>query len=236
MQKFLIKTFLLSLICSTLFANTRYGAIICHQDNFHCLKVQEGQTWESLFSDRQQIDLLQRVNRMNIELRPGMTIAIPDHLEQLSIYDVSPFPRYIPENGEKTVFIDQHQLAWAAYNESGELIWWGPVSPGSGQCAKEQGDCLTPSGSFRIIRKSDENCISTVFPVRANGEGGGAIMPYCMHFWRGFALHGSEEVPGFAASHGCVRMFVQDARWLNEEFVDLPGSGGKTGTRVIIND
>ena len=60
-------------------------------------------------------------------------------------------------------------------------------------------------------------------------------MPYCMHFWRGIALHGSEEVPGYSASHGCVRLFIQDARWLNEEFVDLPGAGGKIGTRVIIN-
>jgi lipoprotein-anchoring transpeptidase ErfK/SrfK len=126
-------------------------------------------------------------------------------------------------------------LAWAAYNEGGELVWWGPVSPGSGHCTKSQGECLTPSGSFRIIRKSDETCVSTVFPIRSDGESGGAIMPYCMHFWRGFALHGSEDVPGYAASHGCVRMFIQDARWLNEEFIDLPGAGGKTGTRVIIN-
>ena len=172
---------------------------------------------------------------MNIELRPNMILAIPDYLDSLTIYDVSPFPRFIPENGEKTIYVDQFQLAWGAYNESGELIWWGPISPGSGHCNNSQGDCLTPSGSFRIIRKSDETCISTVFPIRQNGESGGAIMPYCMHFWRGFALHGSEDVPGYAASHGCVRMFIQDARWLNEEFIELPGAGGKIGTRVIIN-
>lgn len=217
------------------FAATRYGSVLCHQEHFHCLEVKSGETWASLFQDPQQIDLLQRINRMNVELKAGMILAIPDYLDALSIYDVSPFPRFIQENGEKTIYIDQFQLAWGAYNEAGELIWWGPISPGSGHCNSGQGDCLTPTGSFRIIRKSDETCISTVFPIRQDGASGGAIMPYCMHFWRGFALHGSEDVPGYAASHGCVRMFIQDARWLNEEFIDLPGAGGKIGTRVIIN-
>ena len=58
-------------------------------------------------------------------------------------------------------------------------------------------------------------------------------MPYCMHFFRGYALHGSRTVPGYADSHGCVRMFIEDARWLNEEFIDVPGEGYQ-GTRVIV--
>lgn len=45
-------------------------------------------------------------------------------------------------------------------------------------------------------------------------------MPWCMYFHGGFALHGSYEVPGFNASHGCIRMFVPDAEWLNQEFTN----------------
>lgn len=217
------------------FARVYFGEGICHQAHYHCLKISAQDSWESLFPDEKQRDLVQRINRMNINLRTGMILAVPDHLENLSIYDISPFPKYIPESGEKSIYVDQKKLAWAAYNAQGELVWWGPASGGSGVCSKGQGDCLTPVGSFRIIRKNDENCVSTVFPIRPNGESGGAIMPYCMHFWRGIALHGSEEVPGYQASHGCVRLFIQDAQWLNEEFVDLPGAGGKIGTRVIIN-
>lgn len=213
-----------------------YGEQFCHHADYHCIQVKSGDTWDNLFTEPNQIDLVQRVNRINIELRPGMTLAIPNNLEQLSIYDIAPFPRFIPASGEKSIYVNQKKLAWAAYNPQGELVWWGPASGGSGVCPASQGDCLTPAGSFRIIRKNDETCISTVFPKRANGESGGAIMPYCMHFWRGYALHGSEEVPGKAASHGCVRLFVQDARWLNESFVDLPGAGGKIGTRVVITE
>jgi lipoprotein-anchoring transpeptidase ErfK/SrfK len=40
-----------------------------------------------------------------------------------------------------------------------------------------------------------------------------------MYFHNGFALHGSYEVPGYNASHGCVRIFVNDAKWLNQDFV-----------------
>lgn len=226
---------------SILFISHAYAGKIslelCNSSDYHCVTIKNGEDWESLFKNPKERDLVQRVNRMNIELKPGMIIAIPNHLNELTIYDVSPFPRYIPSTGEKTIYVDQNKLAWGAYNEQGELIHWGPASPGVGpnRCSKSQGDCSTPSGSFRIIRKNDETCISTVFPVRENGESGGALMPYCMHFWRGFALHGSEEVPGYAASHGCIRLFVQDARWLNEDFVDLPGAGGKIGTRVIIS-
>jgi lipoprotein-anchoring transpeptidase ErfK/SrfK len=75
--------------------------------------------------------------------------------------------------------------------------------------------------------------VSTAFPRRADGFHGGAPMPYCMHFYRGYALHGSTTVPGYRASHGCIRMFIEDARWLNEEFIDLPYSNQK-GTKVVI--
>ena len=44
-------------------------------------------------------------------------------------------------------------------------------------------------------------------------------MPYCMFFHGGYALHGSNFVPDYNASHGCVRMSPDDAQWLNEDFV-----------------
>jgi hypothetical protein len=212
----------------------RFGESLCNLPDYMCIKVKSGESWESLFPNIEEQDIIRRVNRMNIPLRRGMTIAIPKNIDRLTIYDVSPFPRYIDPVGEKTIYVNQKQLAWGAYDEQGELLWWGPLSSGSGRCSGLDGQCITPSGSFRIIRKQDIECISTAFPVRANGESGGAEMPYCMHFLRGFALHGSDTVPGYRASHGCVRMFIEDARWLNEEFIDLPGEGGYKGTRVII--
>jgi hypothetical protein len=216
------------------FAQVRFSETLCKLPDYFCLTVKKEESWDSLFPNAEEQDIVRRVNRMNIRLRPGLVIAVPKNIERLTIYDVSPFPRYIEGDGEKTIYVSQKQLAWGAYDETGELLWWGPLSSGSGGCKGVEGNCKTPAGSFRIIRKQDIDCISTTFPMRGDGNNGGAEMPYCMHFLRGYALHGSYEVPGYRASHGCVRMFIEDARWLNEEFVNVPGEGEK-GTRVIVD-
>lgn len=215
-------------------ATTRYGESLCNSPDYLCIKIKNGESWDDLFPNAEERDMVRRINRMNISLRAGMTIAVPKNIDRLTIYDVSPFPRYIESTGEKTIYVSQKKLAWGAYDVDGELLWWGPISSGLSKCPGVRGGCTTPTGSFRIIRKQDIDCVSTVFPQRTYGESGGALMPYCMHFFRGYALHGSDDVPGFRASHGCVRMFTEDARWLNEEFVDLPG-GGMQGTRVVID-
>lgn len=231
----IIITTILFLFAHISAATQRFGETLCHNAEYSCLKVMEGDTWDSLYPDLREQDIVKRVNRMNISLKEGIILAAPKNLENLTIYDVSPFPRYIEPTGEKEIFVSQKQLAWGAYDEQGELVWWGPISSGSGNCPSIDGHCLTPTGSFRIIRKQDIDCISTVFPVRANGMSGGAEMPFCMHFLTGTALHGSDTLPGYRASHGCVRMFIEDARWLNEDFIDLPGAGGLQGTRVTVD-
>lgn len=217
----------------TALAWTRFGESLCRSPDYFCMKIKAGDQWDTLFPKPEERDIVKRINRMNIRLRASMIIAIPKNLDRLTIYDVSPFPRYIDATGEKTIYVSQKQLAWGAYDANGELLWWGPLSSGSGHCKGIDGTCTTPSGTFRVIRKQDIDCISTTFPIRPYGESGGAEMPYCMHFFRGYALHGSDTVPGYRASHGCVRLFIEDARWLNEEFIELPDSEGQ-GTRVIV--
>lgn len=232
--KWLIASLTLLLLSTPLMAQKLYGEKLCSDPDYFCIKTTRGETWSSLFPNDEAKDIVRRINRMNIRLKPGMIIAIPKNLDRLTIYDVSPFPRYIESDGEKVIFVSQKKLAWGAYDEDGELLWWGPISSGIDGCKNLPGGCNTPTGSYRIIRKQDYDCISTAYPRRADGDNGGAEMPYCMHFYRGYALHGSKEVPGFRASHGCVRLFTEDARWLNEDFIDLPG-GGYRGTRVVID-
>jgi len=215
-------------------ATPLFGEKYCHQPDFSCIKVKSGDTWEKLFPRPDNKNLVRRVNRMNTPLRQGMIIAVPHHLDSLSLYDISPFPRDIGFIGEKIIYVNQSQQAWGAYDESGSLVWWGPISSGLTDCTQVYGGCKTPMGEFRIVRKQDIDCISSTFPQRANGNNGGAPMPYCMHFFRGFALHGSPSVPGYPASHGCIRLFIEDAQWLNQEFIDLPGGGFK-GTRIVID-
>ncbi len=214
-----------------------YGAALCHTAGFTCYRVKPGDTWERIAPDLRQRDLLQRLNRMNINPYPGTYIAMPVDMTDMTIYDVSPFPRYIAAPGVRTIYVSQKELAWGAYDPQGNLVWWGPISPGKAYCSDVRKGCSTPDGSYYVQRKGSITCVSSQFPLKnKDGTKGGAPMPYCMHFWGGYALHGSNFVPGYPDSHGCVRMFTQDAKWLNQHFVTLPQPGGQLGTHVIISE
>ena len=225
----------LSFLSPAMAGRTHYGKKLCNKsDDYVCVKVKRGQSWKSLFPDAEDRDIVRRVNRMNTRVWAGMTIAVPKNLSQVTIYDVAPFPRYIDSNGEKSIYVNQNELAWGAYDENGELLWWGPISSGKNYCADVGKGCKTPGGTYRVYRKQGAGCVSSAFPRRKSGIHGGAPMPYCMHFHRGFALHGAPVVPGYRDSHGCVRLFVEDAKWLNEQFIDAPKKGQKAGTKVIV--
>lgn len=201
-----------------------YGERLCKKDSrYACYTIEREQNWDNLFYTHTQRDLVMRLNRMNINLRPGMVIAVPrDPYTTLS--DIAPFHHRINPPGEKVVVVSLHELAWGAYDPSGQLVAWGPVSGGRGYCPDTGSYCRTKPGKFTFYTKQGGGCVSTKFPVGR----GGAPMPYCMFFHGGFAMHGSYEVPGYNASHGCVRMYSSDAKWLNQNFVEL----GKT--KVII--
>ncbi len=194
-----------------------FGQTLCKTPNYHCVTVNQGQTWTSLFPDEDTRMKIKKVNRMNTPLHKGMVIAVPDNLSA-SVMDLSPFPSKIDTKGSNMVQVSLSKLAWAAYDGSGQLVNWGPVSGGKGYCPDVHRGCHTPTGSYHVIDKQGAGCISHVFPVATHG---GAPMPYCMHFHGGYALHGSPTVPGFNASHGCVRMFTEDAMWLNHNFLEI---------------
>lgn len=203
---------------SSVFAAEYYSTKICQTGEYDCIQVRNGETWSSLWPKMKERDLVKRFNRMNIKLKPGMYLAIPEDLE-VDFMSIAPFKTKIDPPGSKLITVDLNQLAWAAYNGEGELINWGPASGGSKWCYDINMPGKTVTGRFEIYDVRGEDCTSRKFPVNE----GGAPMPYCMFFQGGFALHGSDEVPGYNASHGCVRLFVEDAKWLNEEFVKTPG-------------
>lgn len=209
-----------------------YGPGLCASSLYECVKVGPGQSWERLFPDEQQRDLVQRINRSYNSLWAGKEIVVPRDLSHANLLDLAPFTKKIEDSEhEKEIIIDQDKLAWGAYDEKGQLVKWGPIASGRDKCPDSNNACRTLTGIFRIFSKENVHCKSDVFPI---GKGG-AKMPYCMYFHKGFALHGSEDIPGYRASHGCVRMFVQDAKWLNEEFVETSNERNNfMGTIVVV--
>ncbi len=114
-------------------------------------------------------------------------------------------------------------LTWKAINDEGRVVRTGRGSGGRRYCPDVGRGCRTPSGVYNIISKGDAGCRSSRYPL---GKGG-AQMPYCMFFSKNYAIHGSYEVPNYNASHGCVRVKPNEARWLSKRFMRI-------GTRVTI--
>jgi len=134
------------------------------------------------------------------------------------------FPSQRAATGKKVVIFDPKATAWAAYGANGQRIKTGRASGGKHFCPDVGRGCKTTVGSYRFYSKKGADCKSGKYPIET---GGGAPMPYCMHFNGGYAMHGSYNVPDHNASHGCVRVLPSAAKWLSENFVDV-------GTTMIV--
>ena len=103
--------------------------------------------------------------------------------------------------------------------QGGQLVRVVPVSSGSGASYETSSGgtarSLTPVGTFTVQRR-----------IRGVREADLGTLYDPMYFYRGWAIHGSNSVPAYPASHGCVRVTRGDAVWL---FDRMP-----VGTTVII--
>lgn len=209
--------FFVSLTASAKYSSRYYGHHLCDSPDFRCEKVLRGHTWKSLYPNDAQRLIIKKLNRTNLPLRNRTFHVVPENL-YTNYMSLSPMPESVYGYNEKLVLVDLSLQAFAAYDASGNKLRWGPISGGKGYCPDVGRSCRTITGNFRIYRKGGKGCASRKYD--------NAPMPYCMFFYKGYAMHGA-ALPGYHASHGCVRMFNDDAYWLNRTFTDI-------GTRVII--
>jgi lipoprotein-anchoring transpeptidase ErfK/SrfK len=94
--------------------------------------------------------------------------------------------------------------------KGGEIARIMPVSSGNGASYKQKNGVkarsLTPVGWYKIERR--------IVGVR-EADLGTLYDP--QYFYRGWAIHGSNSVPAYPASHGCIRVPRPDAKWLLNE-------------------
>lgn len=139
------------------------------------------------------------------------------------------FPMQLSKTGQKQFIFDPKAAAWAAYDAEGARVMTGSASGGKDFCEDVGKPCRTVTGVFRVYNKRGLECKSGEYPVETVG---GAKMPYCMYFYRGFTIHAAYEVPPFNSSHGCVRVLPSAAKWLNEQFITM----GTTVTVMSYDD
>ncbi len=139
------------------------------------------------------------INRIDTRnMRMNDTLVIPDTIA--NVMSFSPFPFYLEdlETIPKLLIVSRKVQAFAAY-QNGVLVKWGPTSTG-------KRSTQTPKGLFSMNWKKRET-ISTIDEEW--------ILPYYFNFmnFEGVAFH-QYSLPGYPASHSCVRLAMNDAIWI----------------------
>jgi len=139
----------------------------------------------------------------------------------------APLPQRIKSQDEKVIIVDPATHVWGAYAANGALVRWGIATAGADECSDSDDSCRTNIGEFRIYSLGNSGCASNKYD--------NAPMPYCMFFNGGQAIHGSSDVQFNNVSHGCIRLHIDDAKWLRYEFAEGPArTNNYLGTKVII--
>ena len=151
-----------------------------------------------------QIEILEMLNRRDRAhlLRvdpptPGLLVPMAWSDDPL-IY--SPFPATwtAAEPYPKAIVVHQAMQAFGAY-ENGRLVRWGPVSTG-------RKETPTPEGAYNLTWRARS---------RRSTDNRDWLLEWYFNFVneRGVSFH-LFDLPGYPASHACVRMLLRDAQWL----------------------
>lgn len=150
------------------------------------------------FSD-DEMKIIESINRTDKAHLPRIdTILIPSQF--LSMQDYSPFPLGLdilkPVN--KFVYFSYPIQAFAVY-ENGKLVKWGPTNMGKKATP-------TPTGLFFANWKGKEirSSVNRSWILKWNFN----IQNKLGVGWHEYAL------PGYPASHSCLRLLAADAKWL----------------------
>jgi len=151
----------------------------------------------SLGSERFLLAL--KVNRRDsLHVKTGDSLMVPD--SNATLLGLSPFPRQVPSSSEldKLILVSRRVQAFAAY-EHGRLTRWGPTSTG-------RESLQTPEGLYHTNWKDAER--TSTF----NEEW---LLKWYVNLdsFLGISFH-LFELPGYPASHSCIRLMEDDAIWL----------------------
>ncbi|WP_034691142.1 L,D-transpeptidase [Kaistella palustris] len=152
------------------------------------------------------------------------TLAVPDKFDEtLAIY--APFPRNVDmlKDVHKIAFFSYPVQAYALY-EQGKLVKWGPTSLGKKSAQTKRG--------LMFANWKKELAIST---VDSDWK-----LPYNFNIHNSLGIGWHEyDLPGFPASHSCLRLLQDDAKflynWADQWTLNKGGATVKAnGTPVIV--
>lgn len=162
--------------------------------------------------------VIQKINRLDrAHFRQGYVLLVPSDLSRTA--NISPFPLKLASVTEikKILFVNRRIQAFGIY-ESGELVRWGPTSTGKKKTP-------TPPGLYYTNWKK-ELTHSTI--------DNGWELPWNVNIanFEGISLH-QFDLPGYPASHSCVRLLQEDAKWIFDWADEWVVSKG--GSKILIH-
>jgi hypothetical protein len=164
--------------------------------------IQPNQTLETLFgNDWVWLARFNRIDRRHVY--PGMTIKVPDRIEDARNYSPLP-PRYeAARRHEKYILVDITEQWLGAY-ERGVLVFSAPAA--TGKAGTE-----TPTGLFHIDARHLTHT-SSLYKTANDEEQ--YPMDNALRFYIGpdnvsYWLH-ARDLPGRPASHGCIGLFDEE--------------------------
>lgn len=191
--------------------------------NYHLISTKDSNDWLMSLPPGDTLQSLLVLNRIDRKCLLKLdTLVFPDTVG-IGIALYSPFPKNMEKLStiHKIVFISYYAQAFAVY-EKGVRIRWGPVSLG-----KES--TPTPTGLFSTNWKSKR----TTSTVNRSW-----VMEWYFNIanFRGVSMH-QYGLPGYPASHSCIRLYKEDAYWLYnwaDEWILNESKISVYGTPVVI--
>jgi lipoprotein-anchoring transpeptidase ErfK/SrfK len=147
----------------------------------------------------ENLGLVLKLNRVDAaHLRQGDTLLIPEPVTEMLA--LSPFPREVEVARDipRLLFVSRRVQAFGAY-EFGRLVRWGPTSTGKRSTP-------TPAGLYHTNwrSKATRSTVNSAWLLR---------WYFNLDNAKGVSIH-EYELPGYPASHSCVRLLADDAEWI----------------------
>jgi hypothetical protein len=164
--------------------------------------IQPHQSLESLFGrDWFWVARFNRIDRRHVY--PGMTIKVPERLEDVRGY--TPLPKlYEPARGHGKYILVDITEQWLGAYESGRLVFSAPAATG-------KPGTETPIGMFHIDARHLTHT-SSLYKTANDEEQYPMDNALRFHFDTdnvSYWLH-SRDLPGRPASHGCIGLFDEE--------------------------
>ena len=149
---------------------------------------------------RDGFDVILHLNRIDLEhLRQDATLVVPER--PITMAEAAPFPSSLGDQSAwppRMLLVSRRVQAFAAY-EQDRLVRWGAISSG-------RAETPTPTGLFATNWRAK---------LRRSSDNPAWLLPWYFNFINssGVSFH-QFDLPGYPASHACVRLREPDAMWI----------------------